>query len=148
MALAFPTPDDGRNIVVTADILPVKRLIALLLLVTPSPLLAGGYGFDPSMLADNKDVNIYFGSVRDGAGTLLPNTTVILDNSHNSSTYVGVTDAMGRYRLKLPRDIRPDQVSPRCSKRGYKLARFIKRTPPRGATTPVEIDFILGAAPR
>ena len=46
MALAFPTPDDGRNIVVTADILPVKRLIALLLLVTPAPLLAGGDGFD------------------------------------------------------------------------------------------------------
>ena len=66
----------------------------------------------------------------------------------NDSTYVGVTDATGRFRLRLPRDIRPDQVSPRCSKRGYKLVKFIKRPPPRGATTPVEIDFILGFAPR
>ena len=124
------------------------RPILLLLLAAASPALAGGYGFDPSMLVDDKEVNIYFGPVRDSAGTLLPNTTVILDNSHNDSTYVGVTDATGRFRLRLPRDIRPDQVAPRCSKRGYTLVKLIKRPPPRGATTPVEIDFILGFAPR
>lgn len=126
----------------------IKRAALLPLMLIPTPLLAGGYGYDPSTIVDDKEVNIYFGSVRDNAGTMLPNTSVILDNAHNNNVYVGVTDAMGRFRLRLPRDIAPDQVSPRCSKRGYTLVKIIKRPPPGGATTPVEIDFILAPSAR
>ncbi len=57
--------------------------------------------------------------------------------------YVFVTDATGRFRLELADEVRPEDVKPRCSREGFPPGRIIKRPPPGGALTPVQVDCVL-----
>ena len=121
----------------------IGSFLALASLATALPAAAAGYGYDPSALLDDSKVNIYFGSARTAKGKYLANTTIILDSAHNNVSYVATTDALGRYRLRLPRDVTPDAVEGRAARRQFRLVQAIRRLPPDEATTPVEIDFIL-----
>jgi hypothetical protein len=110
---------------------------------TPRSVLAQ-YGYDPAQI-DDSATNIYFGSVRDTSGNYISDVSIVLVTEHDEVTYVVVTDGVGRFRTKLPLNVMPRDVTAHCSHSAYKLVRVIKRAPPRGATSPVEIDCILKA---
>jgi len=129
----------ARRIVIAAALAAAAGLNVM-------PARAAGYGYDPSALLDDSKVNIYFGSARTTKGKFVANTTVILESAHNNVTYVATTDPAGRYRLRLPRDVTADTVSARSAHRQFRMVQAVRRLPPGGATTPVEIDFILEPA--
>ncbi len=116
-------------------------LVAVGLATVAAPATAAGYGFDPSRPRDEKPGNVYFGSAKDGNGNFLPGVSFVLQTA--KVDYVFVTDATGRFRLELADEVRPEDVKPRCSREGFPPGRIIKRPPPGGALTPVQVDCVL-----
>ena len=117
------------------------RLVAGLALLAAGPAQAQLYGgFTPH--AAHGPMNVWFGTARDAAGRYLPGVTVVLETS--TLDFVAVTDRQGRFRLELPLQAKPPQVTVRCSKQGHGAARVVRRLPRGGAATPVEIACTLG----
>ena len=83
----------------------------------------------------------YFGSAKDESGKLLPNVTFLLESSHGS--FVFVSNADGRFRGTLPKDIEPKGVTPKCSKAGLEFVSATKRLGPKAAAASVQVDCLL-----
>ena len=119
----------------------LKRWALLALIVALPTMIAGPapaqYGFAPPD-ADKLPGNVYYGSARDGSGKFVTGATIVLQTAQ--SDFVTVTDAAGRFRIKLPVGTRPGDVRARCSRKGYGAAQIIRRLPPGGMLTPVELD--------
>ena len=111
---------------------------ATAMIAAPAP---AQYGFAPPD-ADKLPGNVYYGSVRDSAGGFVTGATIVLQTPH--SDFVTMTNAAGRFRIKLPVDTRPNDVKARCSRKGYRPGQIVRRLPPRGVLTPVELDCRLG----
>lgn len=123
----------------------MNRLRKILLMVCPAilltdPVAAQLYGgFIPRDA--HRQVNIWFGSVRDKAGSHVPNATIVLVT--RQIDYVAVSDVQGRFRLELPLSVKPADVKARCSRKGFSTVRIVRRLPRGGAATPVEISCYL-----
>lgn len=115
--------------------------LGLVLALGAGNAVAAGYVFDPSATHEQGPVNAWFGSARTADGKYLAGVTVLLETSRID--YVAVTDARGRFRMKLPPDVAPKDVTPRCSRSGFRQVRVSKRMPPGGKTSPVQVDCIL-----
>ena len=102
---------------------------------------AAGYMFDPSAMHERGLSNSWFGSARTASGDYVSGVTIVL--ATNDVDFVTYTDAQGRFRTDLPPQIKPVDVTPRCSRRGYRQLRISKRTPPGNATSPVQVDCVL-----
>lgn len=87
----------------------------------------------------------YFGSVKDVSGALVQDATLILTNG--SSSYVFVTDKLGRFRGHLPLDAVAAKVTVRCFKADFASVRVSKRAGPAGAKRTVQVDCVLRATP-
>lgn len=109
--------------------------------VPPSLTWAGGYGFDPGKPRDERPGNVYFGSAKDASGDFVSGVTVVLETQ--TVDYVAVTDATGRFRLEVADELAPADVKPRCSRRDNAPGRIVRRLPPGGAKTPVQVDCML-----
>jgi hypothetical protein len=83
----------------------------------------------------------YFGSAKDEKGVLIPNVTFLLESK--DASFVFVSDAEGRFRGHLPKDIPPNSVTPKCSKPGLEFVRVSKRLGPRAAEATVQVDCVL-----
>lgn len=121
-------------------------LTVLLALGVAGVVHAAAYVFDPSAAHEKGAVNAWFGSARSTDGRYLPGVTMLLET--RKIDYVIVTDARGRFRIKLPLDLAPADVTPRCSRAGYRQARISKRLPPGGRSSPVQVDCFLEPRPR
>ena len=86
--------------------------------------------------------NVYFGSTKDSDGKFLSDVTVSLDTE--ATSYVMVTDDAGRFKIVIPKDILPSQVTFRCAKPGYVQLRAVTRPPPNKAISPMQADCVLG----
>ncbi len=102
---------------------------------------AAAYVFDPAAAHEQGAVNAWFGAARSTDGRYLAGVTVLLETP--GIDYVVVTDARGRFRIKLPLDLKPGAVTPRCSLHGYRQLRISKRLPPDGRSSPVQVDCLL-----
>ena len=107
-----------------------------------SSLTWAPYGYDPAAHLNDVPGNVYFGSAKDSNGDYVAGATIVLDTK--KVEFVTVTDPTGRFRLELPTDVLPADVTPRCSRKDYKLGEITKRLPPDGAPTPVEVNCVLG----
>lgn len=116
-------------------------LAGLLALGVAGVVHAAAYVFDPSAVHEKGAVNAWFGSARTTDGRYVAGVTVLLET--RKIDYVIVTDARGRFRIKLPLDLAPTDVTPRCSKSGYQQVRISKRLPPGGRSSPVQVDCFL-----
>jgi len=83
----------------------------------------------------------YFGSAKDDSGKVLPNVTFLLESAQGN--FVFVSNADGRFRGTLPKDIEPKAVTPRCSKAGLEFVRATKRLGPKAAEATVQVDCFL-----
>jgi hypothetical protein len=91
---------------------------------------------------DGRELGIrYFGSAKDEKGVLIPNVTFLLESK--DASFVFVSDAEGRFRGTLPKDIPTSSVTPKCSKPGLEQVRVNKRPGPRAAQATVEVDCVL-----
>lgn len=117
-------------------------LVFACLAALPGQASAGGYGFDPSIPRDERPGNIYFGSAKDTNGDFVAGVTIVLETK--AVDYVAVTDVTGRFRLEVADELQPTDVVSRCSRRGYLPGRIVKRLPPGGAKTPVQLDCVIG----
>jgi len=95
--------------------------------------------------AEQGDHIRYFGSVKDVDGALVQDATLILTNG--SSSYVFVTDRLGRFRGHLSLDAVAGKVTVRCFKADFAPVRVSKRAGPAGAKRTVQVDCVLRAAP-
>jgi hypothetical protein len=102
---------------------------------------AGGYGYDPASTYKDGPGNIYFGVARNASGNYVPGVTVILET--RDVNFVLYTDDTGRFRTKLPLNVNPGDVTAHCSRNGYRAVKVIKRTPPAGRPSPVQVDCVL-----
>lgn len=101
------------------------------------------YTYSPAA-ADELPGIRYFGSAKDEKGALLPDVSVEIDMQNIS--YLFVTDEQGRYRVNLPLDMRPENVTLKCFKAGFQLVRVNKRPGPAGPKLTVQADCVLRAA--
>lgn len=116
-------------------------LAGLLALGIAGVVQAAAYVFDPAAVHEKGAVNAWFGSARTTDGRYLAGVTVLLET--RKIDYVIVTDARGRFRIKLPLDLAPADVTPHCSKSGLRQQRVSKRLPPGGRSSPVQVDCFL-----
>lgn len=86
----------------------------------------------------------YFGTAKDEKGAFIPNVTFLLESKDGS--FVFVSDAQGRFRGYLPKDISPSSVTPKCSKPGLESVRVSKRLGPRAAQATVQVDCVMRPA--
>ncbi len=100
---------------------------------------AGGSGDDHG---DGTD-SIFFGVVKDTRGATIAGARVNV--KFKTMSFVGVTDAIGGYRIATTTD--PDQSEVTCSKDGYNQSGTVRRTPPGAQSGPIEIDCTLQRAP-
>ena len=120
-----------------------RSIMAIIFLasVMASSLTWAPYGYDPAAHQNDAPGNVYFGSAKDTNGDFVAGATIVLDSKKVG--FVTVTDATGRFRLELPTDMLPADVTPRCSRKDYKVGEIVKRLPPAGAPTPVEVNCVL-----
>ncbi len=120
-----------------------RSMMAILFLasIMASSLTWAPYGYDPAAHQNDAPGNVYFGSAKNTDGDFVPGATIVLDTK--KVEFVTVSDPTGRFRLELPVDMLPADVTPRCSRKDYKLGEITKRLPPAGAPTPVEVNCVL-----
>lgn len=87
----------------------------------------------------------YFGSAKDDKGKQLGDVTVLL--VRESSSYVFVTNAGGRFSGALPVSMRLSMVTPKCIKSGFQTVRIAKRTATVGKKSSAQVDCIMRRAP-
>lgn len=97
------------------------------------------YTFDPTS-HDEAGIH-YFGSAKDGNGALLKGVTVVIDD--NQSSYVLVTDEVGRFKVTLPLGTAPEATAVKCSKAGYAFVRVTKRPEVKPSRLSVQVDCLL-----
>jgi hypothetical protein len=85
--------------------------------------------------------NTFFGSTKDTKGRFLSGVTAQF--KAENVTYVMTTDDAGRFKVHVPKSIKPGKLVFSCSKPGYRQVSAIKRPPPGHATTPVQADCVL-----
>lgn len=91
---------------------------------------------------DGRELGVrYFGSAKDEKGVLLPNVTFLLESK--DASFVFVSNAEGRFRGTLPKDIPLNSVTPKCSKPGLELVRVNKRPGPKAAQASVQVDCVM-----
>ena len=100
---------------------------------------AGGLGDDHGEGTDT----IFFGVVKDARGAAIAGARVNV--TFNKMSFVGLTDAIGGYRISTTTD--RDQSEVFCSKDGYKQSGTTRRTPPGVQAGPIEIDCTLQRSP-
>jgi hypothetical protein len=83
----------------------------------------------------------YFGAAKDEKGALIPNVTFLLESKNGN--YVFVSNAEGRFRGYLPKNIPPGSVTPKCSKAGMEFVRATKRLGPKSAEQTVQVDCVM-----
>lgn len=107
-----------------------------------APAIAGAqiYSYSPNN-ADEQPGNLYFGAAKGSDGQYLAGVTVVLRTA--VADFVLVTDESGRFRMKLPVDTKPADVTASCSRRGYVLVKAVQRPPRRQGLTPVEVNCVL-----
>jgi hypothetical protein len=94
------------------------------------------YTFDPA--AHDDDGIRYFGSAKDTDGALLKDVTISIDSGRSS--YVFITDEVGRFKVTLPLGTAPEATTLRCSKAGYYFVRVTKRVEIRPSRLSVQVD--------
>jgi hypothetical protein len=113
---------------------------AVLLLACPNAF-AGGDEYDAA-----KDVEqlgpAYFGFVRDGGGTPVPDAEVTLTPKSGAAVTIK-TNVLGLYRSHVRKDVSPDDVSVSCGKTGYTPFQVNRRTPPGSKDMFIETDCTL-----
>jgi hypothetical protein len=102
------------------------------------------YSYSPTNADEQQPGNVYFGAAKDDDGDFLAGVTVVLKT--DVADFVLVTDEAGRFRMKLPADTKPTDVTASCSRRGYVLVKAQKRTPRGQSLTPVEVNCVLREA--
>jgi hypothetical protein len=124
------------------------RVVGAALLVggpLTAPLaLAQIYSYSPTNADEQQPGNVYFGAAKDDDGQFLAGVTVVLKT--DLADFVLVTDEAGRFRMKLPADTKPADVTASCSRRGYVLVKAQKRAPRGQSLTPVEVNCVLREA--
>lgn len=116
----------------------------LILVWTAGAAHAQMYLPDPSIRADDT-TNTYFGSTKDVDGRLLSDVTVAVTG--DNATYVMVTDDAGRFKIRVPKTLPAARLKFSCSKPGYALVRVVRRSPPKGAASPVQADCVFAPKP-
>ena len=120
----------------------LRSISALFVLFAPLTAVAQLYGnTSPADWSEDQYNNIYFGAARSGDGDFLPGVTIVLDTG--MIEYVAVTDVRGRYRLRLPLSVSPNDVTARCSRPDHSGAEVRRRLPRRGQLSPVEVTCYL-----
>lgn len=99
------------------------------------------YSYSPDNADEKIPGNVYFGAAKNSDGRFLAGVTVVLKTA--IADFVLVTDETGRFRMKLPLDTKPSDVTASCSRRGYVLVKAVKRAPRGQAVTPVEVNCVL-----
>ena len=115
-------------------------VLAGLCLAMPAVALAQIYSYSPNN-ADELAGNVYFGAAKGSDGQFMAGVSVVLKTA--AADFVMVTDESGRFRMKLPPEIKPTDVVASCSRRGYVLVRAQKRSPRGKTLTPVEVNCVL-----
>lgn len=120
---------------------------ALLVSALPwtQPAAVAQYTSDPASEEEQGEHVRYFGSVKDEDGAVVPDATLII--RYKTSSFVFVTDRMGRFRGHLPPDALPTKVAVNCFKADFALVRVTKRAGPSGPSRTVQVDCRLRAAP-
>ena len=122
----------------------LRVLIALFAcgaLAAPQVGSAQIYSYSPGNADEQQPGNVYFGAAKNSDGRFLPGVTVVLKTA--VADFVLVTDEAGRFRMKLPVDTKPADVSASCSRLGYVLVKAVKRAPRGQSLTPVEVNCVL-----
>lgn len=101
------------------------------------------YTYNPANADEGPGIR-YFGSAKDDKGALLPGVSVLLSTPQLS--FLVVTDDQGRFRVNLPLDMRPENVTAKCFKAGLQVVQTSKRPGPTGPKTTVQVDCVLRAA--
>jgi hypothetical protein len=137
IALAISSGNPGSVLV------RAKRAAAMAMLLMLSARTAvAQYSYDPSAADElGKPGNLYFGAARDDGGQFVEGVTVLLETEQ--TTFVLVTNALGRFRAKLPLGTLPANVRASCSKPGYQVLKVTRRLPPRQGSSPVQVDCLL-----
>jgi len=81
--------------------------------------------------------------VKDTRGVAIAGARVNV--TFKNMSFITTTDAIGGYRISTGSD--PEQSSVSCSMEGYRQSGIVRRTPPGGSKTPIEIDCTLQRAP-
>ncbi len=113
----------------------------LVLATTAAAGSASAQMYVAPLAAADPSANIYFGSAKDTTGNLLSDVTVSVDTE--ATTYIVVSDEIGRFKIAIPKDITPPEATFKCSKPGYVQLRATRRYPPRKATSPIQADCVL-----
>lgn len=120
-----------------------RALLAGLCLALPALAVAQIYSYSPNN-ADEQAGNVYFGAAKGSDGQFMAGVSVVLKTA--AADFVMVTDESGRFRMKLPPEIKPTDVTASCSRRGYVLVKAQKRSPRGTKLTPVEVNCVLQQA--
>jgi len=95
----------------------------------------------PAELFDLQAGSVWFGSVRSNEGDFISDATVVLDTGFIE--YVAVTGTGGRFRMVLPENTVPSEVTFSCAKAGFSSARSRLRRPSKSASTSIELSCIV-----
>lgn len=121
----------------------VGRGVVLLVaaLCWSSPVALAQYTFDPANEDEQGEHIRYFGAVKDEEGSLVKDATIVI--THKSSSFVFVTDNLGRFRGQLPLDAVAGKVAVKCFKAGFEPVRVSKRAGSSGKKRSVQLDCVL-----
>jgi hypothetical protein len=100
------------------------------------------YSFDPTS-HDEAGIH-YFGSAKDSNGALLQGVTIVID--YDRSSYVLVTDEVGRFKVTVPLGTAPEATAVKCSKAGYAFVRVTRRVEVEPSRLSVQVDCLLRKA--
>jgi hypothetical protein len=122
------------------------RIIGLVvaLCVVSTALWAGGSGFGDDDDAGEDEGPSYFGFVKDGSGSTMPDAKVTVGVKDRGGV-VTRTDALGAYKVPgFGKEVSPNDVEIACEKQGYKQTRVLRRNlPPPDSKIPVETDCLM-----
>jgi hypothetical protein len=115
-------------------------VLAAALMAVPRPGHAGGVNFGED--SDTNDGPSYFGFVRDGGGSPVPDARVTAAPKAGGSL-VTRSNSMGIYKIPgFAKEIDPNTVDISCAKDGYGPADVVRRGQ-ADAKDPVEVDCTL-----
>ena len=103
---------------------------------------AAQYTYDPAN-ADEvaKPGTLFFGAAKDDRGHPVADVTIFIEGEQSS--FVLLTDRIGRFSRKLLLDAPPDRAVLRCAKQGWKVLRLSRRAGPAANGTSLQVDCVL-----
>jgi hypothetical protein len=118
--------------------------LVVALCVVSTALWAGGSGFGDDDDAGEDEGPSYFGFVKDGSGSTMPDAKVTVGVKDRGGV-VTRTDALGAYKVPgFGKEVSPNDVEIACEKQGYKQTRVLRRNlPPPDSKIPVETDCLM-----